>query len=500
MLKKIRVILAILSIVAITLCFVDFTGTALEWFGWLPKLQFLPAVLALNLGVVIALVVLTLVFGRIYCSVICPLGIMQDFFTWLRGLFKINKKKKNRFSFVEDKKWIRITVLVVFVIALAIPVAHVFASLIAPYSAYGRIASSLLAPVYDGANNLLADYAAEKNSYAFYHVTPLDVPGIVRWVAVATLVIVGGLAFVAGRKYCNTICPVGTVLGYLAKFSLLKPYIDVSKCNGCKKCARNCKAECINPEKHEIDYTRCVACMDCINNCSTATIHYGIPPKRKSGESHIAPDKNRRAMLVGGLIAAGTAVAHAASDKLTDGGFSKLKKKENPADRKTIVPAGALSVKNLQDHCTACQLCIAACPNNVIRPSTDLDNLMQPVVGYEDGYCRIECTACSDACPAGAIKPIAPDEKSFISVGIARVNKDTCLSSSEGVSCGNCERHCPADAIVMTPMNPENEKSRLMPVVNEGRCIGCGACENLCPVNPISAIVVEGREVHKLLV
>lgn len=499
MLKRIRVILAVLSILAITFCFVDFTGLANRWFGWLPKIQFLPAVLALNFGVIIFLVLLTLLLGRIYCSVICPLGIMQDFFTWLRGRFKIRKKKMNRFKFTPGKKWIRIAVLVLFIITLAIPVTHVFASLIAPYSAFGRIASALVAPIYDGANNMLADYSEAHDSYTFYKVVPVVVPAIVRWVAIVTLVILGSFAFFSGRAYCNTVCPVGTVLGYLAKFSLLKPYIDVSKCNGCTKCARNCKAECIDPKAHKIDYTRCVACMDCLENCSTSAITYGIPKKSSDKQKNGNTDTLRRAVMVGGLIAAGSAVAKAASEKLTDGGFASVTPKENPSGRRPIVPAGALSVKNFRDHCTACQLCISVCPNNVLRPSTELDTLMQPVMGFETGYCRIECSACSNACPVGAIKPIAPEERSSISVGTARVNLTSCLSASRSVDCGNCARHCPAGAIEMVPVKADDEKSPLMPVVNEGRCIGCGACENLCPVNPVSAITVQGREVHKSL-
>lgn len=83
MLRKIRLVLALFFWVAITLLFLDFTGTVHSWFGWMAKIQFVPAILALNVGVVIGLVVLTLVLGRVYCSVICPLGVMQDFFAWL---------------------------------------------------------------------------------------------------------------------------------------------------------------------------------------------------------------------------------------------------------------------------------------------------------------------------------------------------------------------------------------------------------------------------------
>lgn len=85
MLKKARLAAAIIFWGIITLLFLDFTGTLHAWFGWMARIQFLPAVLALNLGVVILLVALTLVFGRVYCSVICPLGVFQDVVSWING-------------------------------------------------------------------------------------------------------------------------------------------------------------------------------------------------------------------------------------------------------------------------------------------------------------------------------------------------------------------------------------------------------------------------------
>lgn len=63
MLRKIRLTFAIFFFVLITLLFLDFTGTLHAWFGWMAKIQFLPALLALNVGVVIILIALTLLFG-----------------------------------------------------------------------------------------------------------------------------------------------------------------------------------------------------------------------------------------------------------------------------------------------------------------------------------------------------------------------------------------------------------------------------------------------------
>ena len=139
MLRKIRIIAAALCFTLITLLFLDFTGTLHAWFGWLAKIQFLPAVLALNVGVVILLIALTLLFGRAYCSVICPLGVMQDIISWAAG-----KRKKNRFSYSPEKKWLRYAVLVVFIASLVAGFGAV-ALLVAPYSAFGRIAQNIFA-------------------------------------------------------------------------------------------------------------------------------------------------------------------------------------------------------------------------------------------------------------------------------------------------------------------------------------------------------------------
>lgn len=497
MLKTIRALFAVASIIAVSLLFLDFTGVCRGLWGWLAKIQFIPALLALNFGIVVALLIVTLVFGRIYCSVICPLGIMQDVFTHVRGWFKIGGKKRNRFNYRKGYPVVRWMIFVLFVILLVIPATHMIASFIEPYSGYGRIMSAVAVPVYDDANNLLASVAESHDSYTFYEISRSSVGIGVTIAAWLTLIIIGATAFFAGRNYCNTICPVGTLLGFVSRFSILKPWIDTSRCNGCTKCARNCKAMCIDPKNHRIDYSRCVACMDCIGNCSTGAIRYSRPVKLDTEKlQNTVVDKSRRNAMITGAMITGTMFMKAADDKITDGGLARIIEKEKPGRKKRIVPPGAVSLKNLTDHCTGCQLCIVNCPNEVLRPSTSLTTFMQPVVEYERGYCRPECTACSSVCPVGAIKLISVEEKSSISIGVAIVNRDTCVSSAYGESCGNCARHCLSGAITMVSSDPENPSSNKMPVVNEASCIGCGACENLCPVRPISAIHVEGREVH----
>ena len=209
-------------------------------------------------------------------------------------------------------------------------------------------------------------------------------------------------------------------------------------------------------------------------------------------------DGSRRQFLTVAATMA-TAAAIKAEEKTVDGGLAVIADKKRPERKTKIVPPGAQGIKNLTNHCTACQLCVSVCPNDVLRPSTDLDSLMQPESSYERGYCRPECTKCSEVCPAGAIIPITKADKSSIQIGHAVWVKENCIPLTDGVKCGNCARHCPVGAIKMVLSDPADKNSLRIPVVNTERCIGCGACENLCPSRPFSAIYVEGHERHRII-
>lgn len=499
MLRKIRISLALLFFAGITLLFLDFTGTIHAWLGWMAKLQFLPAILALNVGVIVMLVALTLLFGRFYCSVICPLGVMQDIVAWVGGR---PKKRRFRFSYSPAKKWLRYGVLGLFVVAMIGGAGSVVA-LLAPYSSYGRMVQNLFSPLYQWVNNLLAYLAEHMDSYAFYEteVWMRSLPTFA--VAVATFVVIVILAWRNGRTYCNTICPVGTVLGFLSRFSLFQITIDSEKCNACGLCSRKCKAACINGKNHTIDHSRCVACMDCIDTCKHDAIQYRLRTKRKAEETPTAEqpqgvDNARRQFLTATALMATTSVVKA-QEKHVDGGLAAILDKKIPKRNTPIVPPGAQSLSNMAAHCTGCQLCVSVCPNGVLRPSEGIVTLMQPESSYERGYCRPECTKCSEVCPAGAIIRITAAEKSAIQIGHAVWIKENCVPLTDGVECGNCARHCPTGAITMVPSDANDPESPRIPVVNTERCIGCGACENLCPSRPFSAIYVEGHERHRVI-
>ena len=491
MLRKIRIALAALFLIGITLLFV---GIGHGWWGWMAKLQFLPSALALNLAVIVGILLLTFVFGRIYCSVICPMGVFQDVVLWIRRTVgkclqnaqtrRLKKLKESgstekpkvkqylkRFSYVKEHKWVRYGVLVLSIVSIVLS-GQMLIALIAPYSAYGRIVRSIV--------------GLASGSVAL----PLLVTGLV------TLVVIFCCAWLWGREYCNTICPVGTTLSLVSRFSLFRHTIDTTPCINCGRCGKACKASCIDTKNHRIDYSRCVDCFDCIDNCTEGAIKFRFVGFGGKKDSPVKPaddgnaDTGRRAFLATTALV-GTALA--AKAQHNQGGLAEVLPKQNPQRGTRLVPPGAGGVKSFYDHCTACQLCVSACPNGVLRPSTDFEHFLQPEMGYENGYCRPECHACSDVCPAGAIRPLKPGQKQTIQIGLAHVNLELCFAAQGKETCGNCAYHCPSGAIRMV----QTEGCEFpVPTVAEAQCIGCGACENLCPSRPVSAITVRGNSVH----
>ena len=495
MLRKVRIALASVFFLLITLLL---AGIGQQWWAWTAKLQFLPACLALNVGVIVAIVLLTLVFGRIYCSVICPLGVWQDIVIWVRRMLGKHQRKafakraarakakgkpapKNRFphlikhfGYKKEHKLLRYGVLALFILCIVLGL-QVIVALIAPYSAYGRMVQSVVEP----------------SGWA----VPL--------VALVTFVGITCLAWTEGREWCSSVCPVGTTLGLISRFSIFRISIDSSKCNECGRCHRGCKTSCIDGAAKTLDRSRCIACFDCIYRCKGGAISYkpfwagseqGTPASGTT-QSEEKVDEGKRAFMLGALMA-GTSLALKAQESKVDGGLAPVVAKKEPKRAQRLTPPGSQGEKNFYDHCTACQLCVASCPNGVLRPSTDLGHLMQPKMGFEDGFCRPECTVCSQVCPAGAILPITPEEKTAIHIGRAVVDYDLCIASTEGVSCGSCASHCPAGAISMVRKDPADAESPRIPSVIEDRCIGCGKCEYLCPARPISAIHIEGNVKH----
>lgn len=466
MLRKIRIAAAALFFAGITLLF---AGIGHQWWGWMAKLQFLPSCMALNFAAIAFVLLLTLVFGRIYCSVICPMGVFQDLVIRVRKLLSPKGRKPKR-HFVKEPRIVRYGVLAL-VIVTALTFSQLLLTVLAPYSAYGRMVRSIVG-------------LSRGESLA---------PALLI-TAAATLVVICVCAWIWGRGWCNTVCPVGSVLGLVSRFSLFKVSIDQSQCVSCRKCEKGCKSSCIDIDTHTIDHSRCVDCFDCMGSCPKGGIkfRFSLPHKAKTGPVTESVDKGRRAFMATTALV-GSSLALGAQNKRLDGGLADVIDKTSPERAERLVPFGAESVKDFYDRCTACQLCVSNCPNGVLRPSTDIGHFLQPQMGYEKGWCRPECTTCSQVCPAEAIRPLKAEEKLTHKIGTAKVNLSLCLAAKDEAGCGNCSRHCPVGAVRMVKTDGYH---RSIPVVAEAQCIGCGACEYLCPARPISAITVDGISVH----
>jgi len=461
-LRALRVVLACLMFAGVTLLLCDYTGPSFRYVKWIAELQFFTGVLGLvgcfslgSLLVVALTLIVTLLFGRVYCSVVCPLGIMQD--------IMMRVKRRRHWRYERGPVPLRWTVFVVFLVLLVL--WHPVASVLEPYSAYSRIVQMFCAPTRQ--------------------------PVFMLVLSVVLFVGISVWAVLKGRGWCNAVCPVGTFLGLLSKHSLMRPTIDPERCTQCGACERNCKAQCIDLKTHSVDMSRCVDCFDCLDKCRFGAMTFSTVKGHKSKDEGEMNPQRRKFLGVLGVLAA-TGVAHA-QHKTTDGGLAIIEKKQVPQRSVPVKPAGSQSLRYFTQHCTGCQLCVSACPEHVLKPSMDLKTLMQPEMQFDEGYCLTGCTRCADVCPTEAIVPITKQEKTSIQIGHAVWIRENCVVESDGVSCGNCARHCPTGAILMV----ENEKGALIPSVDTEKCIGCGHCEYVCPSRPFSAIYVEGHQMHR---
>lgn len=497
MLRKIRIGVSVVLFALITFYFLDFAGLLPNGFHRLAHLQFVPALLSLSVGILLFLVILTLLFGRVYCSTLCPMGILQDI---IACTSKSVGKKKKRYKYSPAKNILRWSVFGITAIAFVCGFTLVL-EMLDPYSAYGRIVVHIFKPVYMAGNNLLESIFSQFDNYTFYQVDTsiLSLSSLI--VALITLIAIAVLAWKHGRTWCNTMCPVGTVLGALSRFSLFKVRIDANKCNSCGLCATKCKAACINSKEHAIDYSRCVDCFDCLDACKQKALVYN-PPLKKGQQSQSSAtgedaqetaSSSRRRFLFASLLTAGVApkMLVKAQESVATMEGKKAYKKENP-----ITPPGSISRKHFQQQCTSCHLCVSKCPSHVLKPAFmeyGLEGMMQPTVNFEKGFCNFDCTVCGDICPNGAIRPLTIEQKHLTQMGYVVFIEENCIVYTDGTSCGACSEHCPTQAIAMVPF----KDGLTIPHVNTEICVGCGGCEYVCPARPFRAVHIEGNTVQK---
>ena len=305
MLKWIRVVIALIFFFLLLFVFIDFAGLMPVWaLNALTYLQFTPSLLLfINITTwsaagFIFVIILTLLFGRIYCSTICPLGTMQDILIRIEKRLKITK----RFTYYRSYKILHYSILFVSILVLVSGSAVLF-SWLDPYSDFGKISNALIRPVYIELNNLGAYILNQFDNYSLYH---LEYKTFQLWPFVFAMILIIALirlTMIKGRLFCNTICPVGALLGIISRFSMFKPGIEKSACTSCWVCSMNCKAGCIDAGEMKIDASRCVGCFDCMIACPKSGLKYKFDWTKKLSVKEdkplkTNPDSSKRNFLL----------------------------------------------------------------------------------------------------------------------------------------------------------------------------------------------------------
>lgn len=385
-----RIAVAALFLLTALLAFSGFGGVAANVF----PVQFGPALMkcvaAFSLGilsVVLGIALIAFLFGRFYCSILCPFGILQDVIGFLsrRKAAAVPNFRKTRYAIAG--------------IAFGMLISGWSGGflLLDPYSNFGRIFGAF------------------------------TIGGMVP------LVIITVLAVWKKRIYCTAACPVGTLLGLIAGYGVFKLAIT-GKCVKCGKCVKSCPSGCIDIASGLIDNERCVRCMNCVSSCPLHGI--GVTrPKR----TPVPVDETRREFLVsGGILIAGLA----AGVVLAKTGMTRL---GDWAKRFKILPPGAGDAARFTLKCTACQLCTVNCPAKIIVPAPGGDGPVS--LDLSRGVCRYDCNKCSQVCPTGAIRSLTLETKQKTKIAEAAFHPQACIVFQDGAKCGKCAGVCPTGAV-----------------------------------------------------
>jgi ferredoxin len=485
-LKQIRRVVSGVLLVFFSTLFLDLANWIPDdWYAGILSFQLVPAIIRTIAGVglwtigVVLVLLLTLAFGRVYCSSICPLGTLQDIVIW----FAKRRNPKRWYTYQKPDYDIHYVLLGVAIVA-AVGGSMLLVNLLEPFSNYGRMMQGLLRPSLVGLNNAGAGALGWFGVY-WLHAIPL--PGLsvaVVGIPLLFLAFIGWLSYRHERLFCNLLCPAGALLSIAARFSFVKIAINLTTCRDCGLCEMVCKARCIDAEKKTVDFAACVSCFDCIKACPTVGLEYRNPFQRRTAA--VPVDDTRRALLRSAVIPA-VALLNPLPDTLTQA-------QKGPRQLHPVTPPGSLGLDHFSAYCTACHLCIAACPTQVLVPSLfdyGVTGLFQPKMNYHIGSCSYDCTICSTVCPSGAILPIALEEKKLVQMGKAKFVREDCIVITKKTDCGACSEHCPTKAVKMVPY-----EKLFLPEVTEDICIGCGSCEHPCPTTPRKAIYVEANVVH----
>ena len=494
-LRKGRIALSLIFFTVYSMVLLDLSGTIpVRFTRGILYLQFAPSVvhfftLASLAGLgFIFIILLTFIFGRVYCSSLCPLGVFQDLTA------RITRRLTHRKRYHHSRPYRKLNYSVLIVVtAMAFAGFLLPLNLIDPYSNFGRISTGLARPALILLNNSIAALLEKNDLYTLPRVAFRNFSLIATLYSALILIALSLVTMWHGRLFCNTLCPVGSLLGRVSQYALFKFKIDELRCNSCGRCATSCKSECIDSIAHTIDASRCVSCFNCIGSCPYKGISYNYSQKAATVHATLVEtDKNKRNLFGGAVALLSLSALAFVPREIEIGKPSTIpEKKKNP-----ICPPGSKGFEHFNETCTACHLCVSLCPTQVLKPSVleyGLIGFLQPLLDYHASFCNFDCRLCGEVCPTGAILPLLAEEKKLLQLGKSIFVKENCIVHTRKTSCGACSEHCPSKAVNMVPY----EGSLKIPKVNQDICVGCGACEYACPTKPYKAIYVDGHRLHQ---
>jgi polyferredoxin len=441
----------------------------------------------------LAVLFLTILLGRVFCSFICPLGTLHHAVGWvkpsLKGKWMVLANLKTPSQKV--KYFLLIFLLVAAIIGLNLT------GLLDPTSLLFRsVALAILPGLGAGIRSIFEAMAASDIkilNLLSYGAEILVSPVFgynqqayqTAWFIGLIFLIILFLNRIRPRFWCRTLCPLGALLGICSRVSILRLEQYPGKCTQCELCTKHCQGAASPRPGLGWETAECLACFNCFNICPEDALNFRLKWRPKFTRK---PDMGRRAVL-GGLVAG---VSFPLLGRL-DGQLYKV------TDPRLIRPPGALPEKAFLELCQRCGQCMKVCPTNVINPTlgeAGMAGFWTPRLIMTQGYCEYTCTLCGSVCPTGAISEITAKEKieKPIKIGSAYVDRGRCLPWSGNAPCIVCEEHCPTSpkAIYLVKdvvSGADGKKLKVqLPFVDLIRCVGCGICENKCPVRGLPAI------------
>ena len=490
--RAVRLVSALVVLVLFVASFINLTDRELaEWELAVQQVQLVPALIRALRGVAGAawvlagLLLVTLVFGRVYCSFLCPLGILQDGVIRLRRVvdaLRGRRRKGAAVRYAPPVPYVR-SVALVPVILLIVCSSVALLVWLDPYTLAARFAAAVLNPLAAELARLVPGADVSAPSWGRYGWV-----GVL--VAAGVIMVPLGMAWWRGRLYCNTVCPVGALLGLLSRRPLLRLGMSPDSCVRCGQCLKVCKANCIDLKHHRVDTSRCVNCYDCVSACP-----HGLRPRltnpfrRPAGaeRAEAAPAEpaapragaSRRAFM--GTLACGVPALLAACGEKRAEEVSGNPAEQGDNAARAATPPGSRHVDRFLDRCTGCGLCISACPTRVLQPATmqhGFRGVMKPHLDFSKGFCNFDCNICSTVCPEGAILPLELAEKKKTQLALAAFDRSHCIVQQSHTECGACTEHCPTKAL--------DTREEQFPRCEAEKCYACHACVETCPKKAIS--------------